>query len=45
MSKVVNAGEPDTTLENGPVDERECRDIICCLLFIVACLAGGFVFI
>jgi hypothetical protein len=22
-------------MENGPVDKRECRDLICCILFLV----------
>jgi len=33
-------GEPsDPTLENGPIEDRECRDILCCLLFIASCVA------
>ena len=23
-------------LENGPIDKRECRDILCCILFVFA---------
>ena len=45
MSKVDSEkhGEIDKSLENGPVDKRECRDILCCLLFLVALGAGAYV--
>jgi len=26
----------DEGLENGPIDNRSCTDIICCILFIAA---------
>ena len=26
-------------VENGPVDKRDCRDIICCILFLCASIA------
>lgn len=32
-------------LKNGPVDNRECRDILCCLLFIAASIVLGALFI
>jgi hypothetical protein len=32
-------------LKNGPVDNRECRDILCCLLFIAASIVLSALFI
>jgi hypothetical protein len=32
-------------LKNGPVDNRECRDILCCLMFIAASIVLGALFI
>ena len=29
----------DPELENGPLENRSCNDIICCLLFIAAVVA------
>lgn len=31
-------------LQNGPLNKRECRDILCCLLFIAACVATVYMF-
>ncbi len=45
MSKVQDHGEPDKELENGPIDKRECRDVLCCLMFIAAIVVGIYVFI
>jgi hypothetical protein len=45
MSKVQDLGEVDKSLENGPTEKRECRDILCCLLFIGAVGLAGYVFI
>lgn len=28
--------EIDNRLENGPIDQRECRDLLFCLLFLAA---------
>ena len=45
MSKVQDKGEIDKSLENGPTEKRECRDVLCCLLFICAVGLAGYVFI
>jgi hypothetical protein len=45
MSKEEDKGEIDKSLENGPVDKRECRDLLCLLLFIVAMIAAFYVMI
>jgi len=45
MSKVQDKGEVDKSLENGPTEQRECRDVLCCLLFICAVGLAGYVFI
>lgn len=50
MAKVENEkkkdyGEPDTSLAQGPIDKRECRDILCCLLFIAAMVASIYVLV
>ena len=29
----------DPELENGPIENRSCRDLICCLLFLIAFIA------
>lgn len=29
----------DPELENGPIESRSCRDILCCLAFLVAVVA------
>ncbi|KAL4485812.1 hypothetical protein ABPG72_012352 [Tetrahymena utriculariae] len=29
----------DQELMNGPINKRECRDILCCLMFIAACVS------
>lgn len=36
--------EIDSELKNGPLENRQCRDILCCLLFIANVLAMLFVF-
>ena len=38
-------GNPDKELENGPIDKRECRDILCCLLMFAAIAASGYVIV
>jgi len=45
MSAKTDPGKPDTELENGPVDKRECRDVLCCLLFIAAMVVAAVIFI
>jgi len=47
MSKEDNYKMDDNyeELKNGPVDNRECRDILCCLLFIAASITLGALFI
>ena len=45
MSKVEDQGEIDKTLENGPTEEREFRDILCCVLFISALGLGAYIFL
>ena len=29
----------DNELQNGPMEKRECRDLICCILFIISLIA------
>lgn len=41
MSKVVPEGEAkiDPELENGPINNRYCTDVLCCLLFLASIAA------
>lgn len=45
MPNDTDKGEIDKSLENGPVEKRECRDILCCLLFCLAMAAAFYVLI
>ena len=39
MAKITPEGEDakvDPELENGPIDNRYCTDILCCLLFLAS---------
>jgi choline transporter-like protein 2/4/5 len=39
MGKEIKEHELDPELENGPIENRSCRDILCCLLFLAAVVA------
>lgn len=41
--KPANTKE-DEELKNGPINKRECRDILCCLMFIAACISCVYFF-
>jgi len=42
-TKPANTKE-DEELKNGPINKRECRDILCCLMFIGACISCVYFF-
>ena len=31
-------------LKQGPISDRGCRDILCCLIFFIGCIAYGSLF-
>lgn len=44
MPEQGSHNDKDDELKNGPIGKRECRDILCCLLFIGACIACVYFF-
>ena len=44
MGRELNR-EVDKELKNGPLENRECRDLLCCLLFLFNFLVMGYCFI
>jgi len=35
--------KPDEKLKDGPIDDRSCTDIICCIIFVAFWVAMGYI--
>jgi len=38
-NKPMHGNPPDKELANGPIDNRQCRDLICFLIYVAATAA------